>query len=78
VLLRRWLGGPLLGHNLPNKAPQGKGEAVIVVGIILLILGFLLSIPILWTLGIIVLVIGLILMLMGSMGRAIGGRRHYY
>jgi uncharacterized protein DUF6131 len=51
---------------------------VIVVGIILLILGFLLKIAILWTLGIIVLVIGLILMLMGSMGRAIGGRRHYY
>ena len=51
---------------------------MIVVGIILLILGFLLKIAILWTLGIIVLVIGLILMLMGSMGRAIGGRRHYY
>ena len=51
---------------------------MIVVGIILLILGFLLKIAILWTLGIIVLVIGLILMLMGSMGRAVGGRRHYY
>ena len=51
---------------------------MILVGIILLILGFLLSIPILWTLGIIVLVVGLILMLLGSMGRAVGGRRHYY
>jgi hypothetical protein len=51
---------------------------VILVGIILLILGFLLKIAILWTLGIIVLVIGLILMLLGSMGRAVGGRRHYY
>ena len=51
---------------------------MIVVGIVLLILGFLLKVAILWTLGIIVLVIGLILMLMGSMGRAIGGRRHYY
>jgi hypothetical protein len=51
---------------------------VIVVGIILLILGFLLKIAILWTLGIIVLVIGLIMMLLGSMGRAVGGRRHYY
>jgi hypothetical protein len=51
---------------------------LIVVGIILLILGFLLKIAILWTLGIIVLVIGLILMLFGAMGRAVGGRRHYY
>jgi hypothetical protein len=41
-------------------------------------LGFLLKISILWTLGIIVLVIGLILMLLGTMGRAVGGRRHYY
>lgn len=51
---------------------------MIVVGIILLILGFLLKVAILWTLGIIVLVIGLIMMLLGSMGRAVGGRRHYY
>ena len=51
---------------------------MIVVGLILLILGFLLSIPILWTLGIIVLVVGLILMLLGGAGRAVGGRRHYY
>jgi hypothetical protein len=51
---------------------------MIVAGIVLLILGFLLKIAILWTLGIIVLVVGLILMLMGGMGRAVGGRRHYY
>jgi hypothetical protein len=51
---------------------------VIVVGIILLILGFLFHIAILWTLGIIVLVVGLLLMLLGGMGRAVGGRRHYY
>jgi hypothetical protein len=38
----------------------------------------LLGIPILWTIGIIALVIGLILMILGAMGRAVGGRRHYY
>lgn len=51
---------------------------MIVVGIILLILGFIFAIPVLWTIGIIVLVIGLILALFGAMGREIGGRRHYY
>ena len=35
-------------------------------------------IAILWTIGIILLVIGLILALMGMMGRAVGGRAHYY
>lgn len=51
---------------------------MIVIGIILLILGFIFAIPILWAIGIIVLVIGLILALFGAVGREIGGRRHYY
>ncbi len=51
---------------------------MIILGVILLIVGFLLNIPLLWTIGIIVLIIGLVLVAMGSMGRAVGGRRHYY
>jgi Family of unknown function (DUF6131) len=51
---------------------------VIVLGIILLVVGYLLGIPILTTLGIILVVIGVILLLLGSTGHAIGGRRHYY
>lgn len=51
---------------------------MIILGIILLIAGFLLKLSILWTVGIIVLVIGVILAIMGSMGRAVGGRRHYF
>jgi hypothetical protein len=51
---------------------------MIVVGLVLLLLGLLLSVPILWTLGIIVLIVGLVLMLLGSTGRAVGGRRHYW
>ena len=51
---------------------------MIILGIILLIIGFVVSIPILWTIGIIVLVAGLLLMLLGSTGRAVGGRRHYF
>ena len=51
---------------------------MIILGIVLLIAGFLLKISILWTLGIILLVIGAILAVMGSTGRAIGGRRHYF
>jgi hypothetical protein len=51
---------------------------MIVLGIILLLIGFLAKIAILWTLGIIALVVGLILLLLGSTGRAVGGRRHYW
>jgi hypothetical protein len=51
---------------------------VIVLGIICLIVGFVLSIQVLWAIGILLVVVGLVLEVLGSMGRAVGGRRHYY
>jgi Family of unknown function (DUF6131) len=51
---------------------------MIVLGIVLLIVGFIAKIAILWTIGLVLLVIGLVLVVLGSMGRAVGGRRHYY
>jgi Family of unknown function (DUF6131) len=51
---------------------------VIILGIILLIIGFVAKIAIIWTIGIIVLVLGLIAVLLGSIGHAVGGRRHYW
>jgi hypothetical protein len=51
---------------------------MIILGVILLVLGFLLSIPILWTIGIILLIVGAVLFLLGRTGREVGGRRHYY
>lgn len=51
---------------------------MIILGIILLVIGFILAIHILWILGIIALVAGLILALLGATGRAVGGRRHYW
>ena len=51
---------------------------MIVLGIILLILGWLVGISILITLGIILIVVGVILELLGAVGRPVLGRRHYY
>jgi hypothetical protein len=51
---------------------------MIIVGIILLIVGFVASIPILWTIGIILVIIGAILAVLGRLGHAVGGRRHYF
>jgi hypothetical protein len=51
---------------------------MIVLGLILLIVGFIAKVAILWTIGIILLLVGLVLIVLGSMGRAVGGRRHYY
>jgi Family of unknown function (DUF6131) len=51
---------------------------VIILGLVLLLLGFLFHISILWTIGIIVLVVGLVLLLLGAAGHAVGGRKHYF
>ncbi|MGP8010081.1 MAG: DUF6131 family protein [Acidimicrobiales bacterium] len=51
---------------------------MIIFGLILLLIGFVAGIPILWTIGMIVLVVGLVLWALGSMGRQVGSRRHYY
>jgi hypothetical protein len=51
---------------------------VIILGVILLIIGFVTGIAILWTIGIIVVIIGVILALLGAAGHAVGGRRHYF
>jgi uncharacterized membrane protein len=52
---------------------------MIAVGVVLLIVAVLVpKLAVLWFVGIIVLVVGLILAVLGTMGRAIGGRRHYY
>jgi hypothetical protein len=51
---------------------------MIILGIILLVLGLLLGLDILWTIGIILIVIGAVLWRLGATGRAIGGRKHWY
>jgi hypothetical protein len=51
---------------------------MVILGLILLIIGFVAKVAILWSVGIIVLIVGLILALLGSIGRGVGGRRHYW
>jgi hypothetical protein len=51
---------------------------MIILGVILLIIGFVTGVAIIWTIGIIVVIVGAILALLGFAGHAVGGRRHYY
>jgi hypothetical protein len=50
---------------------------MIVLGVILLLIGWLTGISILYTIGVILLVIGLVLLLLGGIGHPVGGRRWY-
>jgi hypothetical protein len=51
---------------------------MLVIGLILLLLGFLLKVSILYTIGIILLVIGAVLWILGAVGRPVGGRKVWF
>ncbi|MFM1731321.1 DUF6131 family protein [Prescottella soli] len=51
---------------------------MIVLGLILLVIGFLTGVSIIWTIGIVLVVVGVVLALIGASGRAVGGRRYWY
>ena len=51
---------------------------MIVLGIVLLLLGWLAGIGILTTLGLILIVIGVVLLVLGSVNRPVLGRRYWY
>ena len=51
---------------------------MLILGLVLLLLGWLTDIGILTTLGIVLLVIGAVLWILGSTGRAVGGRRYWW
>jgi hypothetical protein len=51
---------------------------MILLGVILLVLGLILDIGLLVTLGLILAVIGAVLWAVGTSGRSVGGRRHWF
>jgi membrane protein implicated in regulation of membrane protease activity len=65
--------------RMNGSVDTGEGKPpMIILGLILLILGIVLGIGILYTIGIVLIVVGAVLWLLGSMDRAVGGRRHYW
>lgn len=51
---------------------------MIVLGIILLLIGYFTGLSILYTIGGILVVIGIILWVLGAVGRPVGGRRVWF
>ena len=51
---------------------------MIIVGVVVLLLGVLLGIPILWTIGLVLAIVGVVFLVLGGIGRPVGGRRHFY
>jgi hypothetical protein len=51
---------------------------MIVLAVLLLLIGYLVGPPLLATIGWILLLIGLVLLVLGSVGRPVGGRQYWY
>lgn len=51
---------------------------MIILGIILLLIGYFTGLSILYTLGGILVVVGLILWVLGAVGRPVGGRKVWF
>lgn len=58
--------------------PGGYWPGMLIVGLVLMLIGFLLAIPILWTIGIVLAIVGLVLLVLGRGGREFDGRRYWY
>ena len=67
-----------LDPNRWGRRQSSGSEPLIVLGIILLIIGFIAAVHIIWILGIIALVIGAVFAIAGFLGHEIGGRKHVY
>jgi hypothetical protein len=65
----------------PDDIPSSHWKReyiVIILGVILVILGAVLNVSILYTIGGILLIVGVVLWILGATGRAVGGRAHYW
>lgn len=51
---------------------------MIVLGIILLVIGYVTGLSLLYYLGGLLLIIGVVLLILGRTGRAVGGRANWY
>jgi hypothetical protein len=51
---------------------------MITLGIILLLVSIFAKVAILQSIGVLLIIIGVVLFVLGSAGRSVGGRRHYW
>jgi hypothetical protein len=69
-------------HHSPlvrrQYASLPKGLEMIILGLILLIVGYLVGLSLLYYLGGILLVVGVVFLILGSAGRPIGGRKVWF
>jgi hypothetical protein len=64
--------------SVPIAATLWIGLTMIVLGIILLLIGYFAGISILYTIGGILVLVGVVLWVLGAVGRPVGGRKVWF
>lgn len=57
---------------------DGSDDIMIILGVILLLIGYFTGLSLLYTIGGILVVVGVVLWLLGAVGRPVGGRKAWY
>jgi VIT1/CCC1 family predicted Fe2+/Mn2+ transporter len=78
VVSRRGHAGTRLSEVADSAVHCEGADVVIVLGVILLILGYVLGLSILSTIGTILLVVGAVLWILGAVGRPVAGRKAWF
>jgi uncharacterized membrane protein HdeD (DUF308 family) len=65
-------------HPRAHGRPTVEGDAVIILGLILLVIGFLTGLSLLYYIGAILLILGVIFLILGRTGRPVGGRKVWF
>lgn len=61
-----------------SAATSGERTDMIILGVILVVLGFVLNISILWWIGALLVLVGVVFWILGATGRAVAGRKYWF
>jgi hypothetical protein len=65
-------------HHGQGQLHRKENRAVIILGLLLLLTGWLTGISLLYTVGSIVLIVGIVFFILGNVGRPVGGRKVWF
>jgi hypothetical protein len=69
---------PVVRPKWPLRTLSKESRIMIILGVLLAVLGYVLAVPILQTVGIILVVAGAVLWILGAVGRPVAGRKVWF
>jgi hypothetical protein len=70
--------GPYMTSSVVPPGATGRTSTMIILGLILLLVGYLTGLSLLYYLGGILLIIGIVFLVLGNIGRPVGGRKIWF